>query len=610
MIKGDKVSIRNLIRGLLKIPALNSPRVLLGLGPPIYDLYVKLTGNYMGKYTDAEVTNAATASAAISASRGAEGITGEYTTRLIVLGHLSPLEPEDFSNFPSEFRDYEFRCGTVNPEDCSKEHGRSVCGLIDALSRKGRGEVIDSLRRFIRGDDGKNNCRFEEVNPPCRFIRTLAEEYAHSMIFSGTSMATLIDQYYWRLRLNTLYITEVLYETLNMPRNVDRTVTPIDHVIRFIENNEPKLRELPKPFYEAVEESIRLYILKETYASLALPFIEIPTWVSLGFYMYDDGDFDDALYEGRISSYFGSKEGFYRDAPGRIYELSKGKDPVKIIEAANRALDPPVSEIREIKGLIKGGDAYGALKKLLERYERALNGEYVKVSNPLAKSVLTSLSYALTGNREVKRNFIKLMREEPQVFKHLVNRLMIRGEYPERPGTVMYVFTYMDIGGQVYKFDCGPVNPQYGVRVNRTQRLFAMLEDLVGDGVIQFITMLRILENLGQDPNKEGNYLNALAWLLTVNTDPSTAAAIRSAWYGVINEVRNLFKDLMPKLSVNCHGVECYNLLLNRAMIRWPGLDEDYRLEFLLRVVESWLLTLRTLGAYFAGLPEYHGMWA
>ncbi len=64
---------------------------------------------------------------------------------------------------------------------------------------------------------------------------------------------------------------------------------------------------------------------------------------------------------------------------------------------------------------------------MFNRYQAALSGGNVEVSGSLAKSTLTSLSYALTGIPEVRRNFIMLMREEPQVFRHLVNRLLIRG---------------------------------------------------------------------------------------------------------------------------------------------------------------------------------------
>ncbi len=176
----------------------------------------------------------------------------------------------------------------------------------------------------------------------------------------------------------------------------------------------------------------------------------------------------------------------------------------------------------------------------------------------------------------------------------------------------MYIFTFMKIGDKVHTLTCGPVNPIYNVWVNRTGRVFAMLEDLIGDGVIQFITMLRILENLGgQGLNDENNYLNRLAWLMTVNVDPETTAKVKSTWAGVINAIRDLFKDLLPRLATNCSGgEECYNGLLSRAVARWRELSEDYRREFLLRVVESWLLALRSLGKYFSGLPEYHGMWA
>ncbi len=596
--------IRVTIKFLSKLP-LGSPSILLGMDPWIYSFFIRLTCNYMGDYSKKEIVNAASNS--ITLTTASSGIMGEYTTRLIVIGHVEPLTLEDFQKFPKGFEDYEFKCNIINKETCNKEYREHICnGLAKSLSEIARdwSKVIGKLRDFI-GDD----CRFANDKAPCRFTRTFAEEYVHSMIFSRTSMAALIDQLYWRLRLNILYITETLYKTLNMPRNADKIIAPINEIVKHIKNNELTLRRLPGSFYRAVEESVILYILKETYARLSLPFIEVPTWVSLGFYGYNDGSFDDIIYKYMMDEYFGENNN-YRYIADKVYELSKDKKPVKIIEAANKALDPPASEIRRIRKLVKNDNIHEALNILLNRYETALEDRKVKVSDPLAKSTLTALDYALTGISEVRRNFISLMHEEPEVFRHMLNRLVIRDEYPESPGSVMYMFIYMMIWNQVHIFICGPINAEYGIKVRRTGKAFTMLEDLIGDGVIQFITMLRILENLGQDPNKEGSYLNRLAQSLTVNEDINVGKTLRYTWNNIISEIRDLFRNLLPMLVSDCNGMECYNLLLNRVMTKWPGLSEDYRLEFLLRIVESWILVLMTLNSYLTKLPEYHGMWA
>ncbi|MGC9227747.1 hypothetical protein, partial [Caldivirga sp.] len=250
-----------------------------------------------------------------------------------------------------------------------------------------------------------------------------------------------------------------------------------------------------------------------------------------------------------------------------------------------------------------GNDVDKALGILFNRFKTALNGGKVKVSGSLAKSTLSSLSYALTGIPKVSANFIRLMREEPDVYRHLLRRLM--GEYPQSPGSVMYIFSFVNIGDKVAPLVCGRVNAEYGITVKRTNRTFGMLEDLVGDGVIQFITMLRILENLGHEP-----YLNQLMGLMSVNEDDAARDAIKGAWNDTISEIRGLFKDLLPEIAPNCSGLECYNMLLSRAMAKWPELSEDYRREFLLRVAEAWLIALGALGQYFTKIPEYHGMWA
>ncbi len=355
--------VKGAVKYVSKTP-LGSPRILLGIGPFIYRLYTILTGNHMGDYSDSEAIKAASISIPTSGAPP-RTIVGVYTSRIIVLGYgLPPLEPKDFQNFPSKFKRLEFNCGEADPKTCETEHSNKICNyLVNELSRLegheegGRGGVVDWLREFVRGGDN-GDCRFDEYNPPCRFIRTFAEEYVHSMIFRGTSMATLIDQLYWRLRLNTLYITETLYRTLNMPRSASGTPIPVDEVVEYVHDNEPRLKGLPKPFYDAVEESIKLYILKENYARLALPFIEIPpTWVSLGFYYHDSGGVDDYSYKDRIDDYFNWS--FYdsvMDEVYGIYELSKEvKDPAKIINAAHRALDPPVGEVRSIRRYVEGG---------------------------------------------------------------------------------------------------------------------------------------------------------------------------------------------------------------------------------------------------------------
>ncbi|BCU68114.1 hypothetical protein HS7_15510 [Sulfolobales archaeon HS-7] len=244
-----------------------------------------------------------------------------------------------------------------------------------------------------------------------KLFRTLVHEHCHWRILNGSSLSAIISAVSWRVELDQLLIGEEIYKRTGIPRNL------MNDGSKWIKDNlssvEQSLESLTTDdrIIDTINDLIlHHFALTVFYPAVISPLVETLTWALIEREYVENK-------EKYLKMYFSSLPENSFEIAKDILDLSlrylnSGVSRVKLINAANTALDFPIEEAYN-SGLIGGMSAFDISEQLanihnflFDRFKRTLEGERVRTEIPENKSFRRIISYASKKGKAFDTSFL------------------------------------------------------------------------------------------------------------------------------------------------------------------------------------------------------------